>query len=91
MKLRFAGLVAALAFAVGLSSAASAQMLDRKVLSLGEAKKIAAAAMAEAQKNNWTVVVAILDEGGHLMYLERRDGTQLASTDIAINKAKGAL
>jgi uncharacterized protein GlcG (DUF336 family) len=47
--------------------------------------------MEEAQKNNWTVVVVILDDGGHLMYLERRDGTQLASADIAINKAKGAL
>jgi len=92
MIVRFAGVLAAagLAFAV-LGGGASAQMLDRKVMSIGEAKKIAAAAMAEANKNNWNVVVAILDEGGHLMYLERKDGTQLASADIAIQKARAAL
>ncbi|QQS15042.1 MAG: heme-binding protein [Rhodospirillales bacterium] len=66
-------------------------MLDKKALSIAEAKKIAAAAMAEAEKNNWTVVVAILDDGGHLMYLERRDGTQLASAGIAVGKARTAL
>ena len=68
-----------------------AQMLDKKALSIVEAKKIAAAAMAEAEKNNWTVVVAIIDDGGHLMYLERRDGTQLASSEIAVGKARAAL
>lgn len=89
---RFNGLIAAGAlFFTAFAGDASAQMLDRKVMSIGEAKKIAAAAMAEADKNNWNVVVAILDEGGHLMYLERKDGTQLASADIAVNKAKGAL
>jgi uncharacterized protein GlcG (DUF336 family) len=92
MTYRFAGLVAAAAIAFTMTAGdAAAQMLDKKALSIAEAKKIAAAAMAEAQKNNWNVVVAILDEGGHLMYLERKDGTQLASADIAINKAKGAL
>jgi glc operon protein GlcG len=70
---------------------AMAQMLDKKALSIVEAKKIAAAAMAEAEKNNWTVVVAIIDDGGHLMYLERRDGTQLASSEIAVGKARAAL
>src|SRR5262245_9491943 len=68
-----------------------AEMLDKKALSIAEAKKIAAAAMAEAIKNNWTVVVAIIDDGGHLMYLERRDGTQLASSEIAVGKARAAL
>jgi uncharacterized protein GlcG (DUF336 family) len=89
---RFAGLVAAAAIAFAMTAGdAAAQMLDKKALSIAEAKKIAAAAMAEADKNNWNVVVAILDDGGHLMYLERKDGTQLASTDIAVAKAKGAL
>ena len=83
------GLLLAATFA--LSGNAEAQLLDRKVLSIAEAKKIAATAMAEAAKNNWTVAVAIVDEGGNLMYLERRDGTQLASPDIAIGKARGAL
>ncbi len=68
-----------------------AQMLDKKALSIAEAKKIAAVAMAEAEKNNWAVVVAIIDDGGHLMYLERRDGTQLASSEIAVGKARAAL
>ena len=92
MTVRLAGLMAGAALALAaFTGDATAQMLDRKVMSIGEAKKIAAAAMAEATKNNWNVVVAILDEGGHLMYLERKDGTQLASADIAVNKAKGAL
>lgn len=89
---RIAGLMAAAAMAVALTAGdAAAQMLDKKALSIAEAKKIAAAAMAEANKNNWNVVVVILDDGGHLMYLERKDGTQLASADIAVGKAKGAL
>ncbi len=92
MFTRFAGLVGAAALILtAMAGDASAQMLDRKVMSIAEAKKLAAAAMEEANKNNWNVVVAILDEGGHLMYLERKDGTQLASADIAVNKAKAAL
>lgn len=88
---RMAAALIALAGLVALSFGAGAQMLDRKVMSIAQAKVIAAAAMAEAEKNNWTVVVAILDEGGHLMYLERRDGTQLAGADIAVQKARAAL
>lgn len=89
---RMAGLAGVAAVALlALAGDASAQMLDKKALSIAEAKKIAAAAMAEADKNNWTVVVAILDDGGHLMYLERKDGTQLASAEIAVKKAMGAL
>jgi glc operon protein GlcG len=92
MTIRFAGLIAGAALALtALAGDASAQMLDKKALSIAEAKKIAAAAMEEANKNNWTVVVAILDDGGNLMYLERKDGTQLAAANIAVGKAKGAL
>jgi len=92
MIVRFAAVVAAATLAFGvLASDAAAQMLDKKALSIAEAKKIAAAAMDEANKNNWNVVVAILDDGGNLMYLERKDNTQLASIDIAVNKSKGAL
>jgi len=80
------------ALAIGIESgSAAAQLLDKKALSIVEAKKIAAAAMAEAEKNNWTVVVAIIDDGGNLMYLERRDGTQLASAGIAVGKGRTAL
>ena len=66
-------------------------MITTKILSLDDAKTIAAAARAEAVKNNWNVVIAIVDEGGHLMYLERADGTQKASSVIALEKAKTAI
>ena len=61
------------------------------MLTLEEAKKIAAAARAEAEKNKWNVVIAILDDGGHLMYLERMDGTQKASSKIAEEKGRTAI
>jgi len=92
MTVRFTGILAAAALTLAaLTGDVSAQMLDKKALSIAEAKKIAAAAMEEANKNNWTVVVAIIDDGGNLMYLERKDGTQLASSEIAVGKARAAL
>ncbi len=68
-------------------TAASAQLADKKGLTLAAAKKMAAAAEAEAVKNNWRVVIAIVDDGGHLIYLQRTDETQIGSIDIAIGKA----
>ncbi|OIQ96208.1 hypothetical protein GALL_218370 [mine drainage metagenome] len=61
------------------------------MLSLNEAKRIAAAARVEAEKNGWTVVIAIVDDGGHLIYLERMDDTQKASIRIAEEKARTAI
>ena len=49
------------------------------------------AARSEAQSNGWPVVIAIVDDGGHLVCLERMDGTQFGSIDIAIAKAKSAI
>ncbi|HWQ39599.1 MAG TPA: heme-binding protein [Burkholderiales bacterium] len=72
------------------SSGVHAQLADKKVLTLEAAKKIAMAAEAEAKKNNWNVVIAIVDDGGHLVYLQRMDGTQTGSVDVAIGKAKTA-
>jgi glc operon protein GlcG len=69
---------------------ASAQLADKKVLTLEGAKKVAAAAEAEAKKNNWTMVIAIVDDGGNLIYLQRIDGTQTGSIDVAILKARTA-
>jgi glc operon protein GlcG len=66
-------------------------MLIRKTLSLADARRIAAAAAARAQAEGWTVVIAILDGGGHLIYLERADGTQLGSVQVAQEKARTAL
>jgi glc operon protein GlcG len=54
------------------------------------AKKIAAAAIAECQKNSWNVAVAVVDTHGFLVYFERMDNTQTASMDIAIGKARSA-
>ena len=42
-------------------------------------------------KNKWTVVIAIVDEGGNLVYLQRLDGTQIGSIEVAIQKAKTAV
>jgi uncharacterized protein GlcG (DUF336 family) len=64
------------------------QLADKKGLTLAVVKQIAAAATAEAEKNNWNVVIAIVDEGGHLIYLERRDETQFGSIEVAIEKAR---
>ncbi|HXX10593.1 MAG TPA: heme-binding protein [Burkholderiales bacterium] len=66
-------------------------MADKKALTLEAAKKIAAAAEAEAAKNKWNVVIAIVDDGGHLIYLQRMDGTQTGSVDVAIKKAQTAM
>ena len=78
----------ALAVFAALSVNANAQLADKKVLTLEAAKKIAVAAEAEARKNNWNVVIAVVDDGGHLIYLQRIDGTQTGSIDVAIGKAR---
>ena len=67
-----------------------AQTIDKKALSLELAKKIATRAEAEAKKNNWTMVVAVVDDGGNLIYLERMDGTQIGSIEVAVAKARSA-
>jgi uncharacterized protein GlcG (DUF336 family) len=54
------------------------------------AKKIAAGTIAECQKNNWNIAVAVVDTAGGLVYFERMEDTQTASLDIATMKAKAA-
>ncbi len=54
------------------------------------AKKIAAAAIAEAKKNNWAMAVAVVDTAGYLVYFERMPETQLASVEVAQEKARSA-
>lgn len=78
--------------ALTTTGAMSAQDLTtKKSLNLAVAKKIAAAAEAEARKNNWNVVIVVLDEGANLLYLQRMDGTQIGSIDVAIGKAASAV
>jgi len=59
-------------------------------ITLAEAKKVAEAALAPARANGWTMVVAIVDPGGHLVYLEKLDQTQVGSVVIAEQKARSA-
>jgi len=59
-------------------------------VTLDQAKKIAVAAAAEAKKNNWNVVIAIVDTHGFLKYYEMMDDTQTASATVAIEKARTA-
>ena len=59
-------------------------------INLETAKKVAAPALAEARKNNWNMAVAVVDTDGNLVYFEKLDGTQLASPNIAIGKARAA-
>lgn len=54
-------------------------------------RKVAAAAEAEARKNSWNMVIAVVDMGGHLVYLQRLDGTQYASVAVATQKAQSAV
>ncbi|KAF1020918.1 MAG: hypothetical protein GAK30_02197 [Paracidovorax wautersii] len=62
-------------------------MKSKAVLELADVKKIAAAAEAEALKNNWAVSIAIVDDGGHLLWLQRLDGAAPISAQIAPAKA----
>src|ERR1700742_428855 len=59
-------------------------------ITLAEAKKVAAAAEAHAISKNWGVVIAIVDTGGNLVYLQKQDGTQIGSLEVAQAKAKTA-
>jgi uncharacterized protein GlcG (DUF336 family) len=59
-------------------------------ISLENAKKAAAPALAEAVKNNWNMAVAIVDFSGNLVYYEKMDNTQLGSANVAIDKARSA-
>ena len=65
-------------------------MLSKQVLTLDDARSIAAAAEAEANANNWAVTIAVVDDGGHLLWLQRLDNAAPISSHIAPAKAKAA-
>ncbi len=79
------------AFIAFVAAPMQAQVATKSTVTLELAKKIAAKANAEAVKNKWTMVITILDDGGNLVYLEKMDGTQLGSIDVAQAKARTAL
>jgi glc operon protein GlcG len=65
-------------------------MKSKSVLELSDVKKIAQAAEAEALANRWAVSIAIVDDGGHLVWLQRLDGAPAISAHIAPAKAHTA-
>jgi glc operon protein GlcG len=69
---------------------AGAQLLERKVLTLEAADRIAAAAEAEAKKRNATVVIVVVDDAGYPLVLKRLNDTQVASVEVGIGKARTA-
>jgi uncharacterized protein GlcG (DUF336 family) len=66
------------------------ESLQKKSVSLEDAKKATAAAVMESMKNKWNMAIAIVDDAGHLVYFERIDETQFGSVDVAIGKARTA-
>jgi len=68
-----------------------ADLASKKGMTLEVAKQMAAAAEAEAKRNNWNVVIVIVDDGANLVYLQKIDDTQIGSIDVAQEKAKTAV
>jgi uncharacterized protein GlcG (DUF336 family) len=84
------GLALAVALAAPLGAVAQ-QMPYGPGIGVDVARKAASAAVAEGKKNGWTVAVAIVDPGGHLVYFERIDGTQVGSSRVSVEKARSAV
>jgi uncharacterized protein GlcG (DUF336 family) len=64
---------------------------EKKTLTLEAARLALAAAEAEAQRNNWRVVIAVVDDGGHAILVARLDGAQWSSIETAVEKARAAV
>ncbi len=64
---------------------------SKPILALEDAKRVAAAVEAEALRNEWKVSIAVVDDGGHLLYLQRSHDTQFGSVETAIAKAHAAV
>ena len=65
--------------------------MNKPILTLEDAKRVAASAEAEALANGWKVVIAVVDDGGHLLYLQRGHDTQFGSVETAIAKAHASV
>jgi len=92
MLLRIVKIFSVLALAFCMQKM-EAQMLPNPYgppISVESAKKAAAAALAEAVKNHWTMAVAVVDPSGALVYYEKMDNTQLGSANVSIAKARSA-
>lgn len=63
-------------------------MRDKPCLTEADIKKAMAACRAEADKNNWKVAIAIVDDGGYLLHFDRMDGVAPVSAEVAVGKAR---
>ena len=88
MKRLHLAYVAALLVGTGT---ASAQLTDKKALTLAGAQKLAAAAQAIAVSKNYRQSIVVLDDGGNMLVFYRMDGSQLAGIEVALAKARTAL
>ena len=79
-----------IAVLLSYSAAAQSQLIEKKVLTLEAADRIAAAAEMEAKRRNATVVIVVVDDGGYPLVLKRLNDTQVASVDVGIGKARTA-
>src|SRR5207244_11515976 len=77
-------------FALIAPTLSAAQVTEKKSLTISGARTAIAAAVAEAQKRKTTGVIAVVDDGGNLMAVERLDGTFSAGANISIGKARTA-
>ena len=80
------GLVASFATAID-----GEELATKKSLTLSIAKQLAAAAEKHALENKWNVCIAVVDDGGHLIYFQRLDGTQTGSVLVSQRKAQTAI
>jgi glc operon protein GlcG len=85
----FTGIAGALALLLA-AGGASAQVTDQKGLTIAAARQVIAAAVAEARRNQAGGAIAVVDAGGHLVALERLDGTFAAGSEISTGKARTA-
>jgi glc operon protein GlcG len=87
---RVAASLLALVICAGVARAEEPMLPLRPMLTLEAARKVAAAAAAEAKRRELGVVIAVVDAGGELIYLERLDQAQVASVQVGIGKARTA-
>ena len=90
MRVRMMGAVVVAATMAAPPMTYAETLPSKAVLTLEAAKRVGAAAEAEAVKRGATVVIVVVDDGGHVLFLERLNDTQVASVEVGIGKARTA-
>jgi uncharacterized protein GlcG (DUF336 family) len=91
MATLLSALVATMLLLSAASASAQAPPPYGPAITLEQAKKVMAGAEAEARKNSWPVVIAIVDAGGNIVMLSRLDNAQWGSNEVAMDKARSAV